>query len=216
MATVALVALWDAQLRGNPWVAVFGLGPVGNIAAQAFDVRGCRVIGIDPLGARRVLAQQCGIPHVIGGSPEEVQAAIADITAGQLAGISIDAVGHAGVIRQAIGATAPFGQVVLLGTPRVPMQGNITEMWTDVHMRMITVRGALEWSLPAYSAPGGQDSQQSKQEMIFDWIRRGKLLIEPLISHRLQPTQIKAAYEGLLNEPESFFGVLLDWRGGNP
>ena len=48
--------------------------------------------------------------------------------------------------------------------------------------------------------------------MIFDWIDLGELKIDPLISHRLKPEQIKAAYDGLLNEPNTYTGVVLEWR----
>jgi threonine dehydrogenase-like Zn-dependent dehydrogenase len=63
-----------------------------------------------------------------------------------------------------------------------------------------------------YSEAKNQESQFSKQQMIFDWIHRGELKVDPLISHRLKPEQIKEAYEGLLNEPGIYTGVLLDWR----
>ena len=39
----------------------------------------------------------------------------------------------------------------------------------------------------------------------------GRLVIEPLISHRLPPEKIREAYEGLLAAPESFTGVVLEW-----
>jgi UDP-N-acetyl-D-mannosaminuronate dehydrogenase len=35
----------DAEL--GDWVAVYGLGLVGNLCAQLFALAGCRVIGID-------------------------------------------------------------------------------------------------------------------------------------------------------------------------
>ena len=49
--------------------------------------------------------------------------------------------------------------------------------------------------------------------MIFDWVQNGQMQIEPLITHRLQPSAIKQAYEGLLRESETYVGVALDWRG---
>ena len=58
-------------------------------------------------------------------------------------------------------------------------------------------------------------SLYEKQQMIFDWISDGRLLVEPLISHRLPPSNIKDAYEGLLNAPGEFTGVVLDWRKGS-
>jgi 2-desacetyl-2-hydroxyethyl bacteriochlorophyllide A dehydrogenase len=212
MAGVATTAIIVSEIRGNPWVAVFGLGLVGNLAAQAFGLRGCRVIGVDPVAERRQLAERCGIPYTVGGTPAEAQAAIAEITGGKLANISVDAVGDSRVVMQALKATASFGQLVILGSPRVAVQGDLTELLSDVHLRWVTIRGALEWCVPMYPEIGNPISQYSKQEMIFDWLRRGALQLEPLISHRLPPSEIKTAYEGLLRQPNVYTGVLLDWR----
>ncbi len=212
MAGVATTALLVSQIPTNPWVVVFGLGMVGNLAAQAFCLKGCRVIGVDPLETRRQVAQQCGIAQTIGGKPETVQKRIMEITGGQLADIVVEAVGHSRVATQALTATANFGQLVLLGSPRVPVQGNLTDFLSVVHLRQITVRGALEWGLPIYPVIGDRPSQFSKQQMVFDWIQSGKLNLKPLISHRLKPEQIKEAYEGLLKMPDKYIGVALDWE----
>ncbi len=211
MAGVAATVLFVAEIRENPWVAVFGLGMVGNLAAQFFQARGCRVIGVDPVTHRRELAGRCGIEITVGGQPEEVQAQILELTGGEGADITVDAVGHSSVVMQALQATARFGQVILLGTPRVSVPGDLTGLLSEVHLRMITVRGALEWQLPMYPDIGKRPSQYSKQQMIFDWLQRGKLQLEPLISHRLPPTQIQEAYEGVLPQPETYTGVALVW-----
>lgn len=212
MAGVSFTALVLCEIKGAPWVVIFGLGAVGNLAAQGFAARGCRVIGVDPVAFRRDLAAKCGIATTVGGSPDEVRAKVKELTGGALAGIGVDAVGHTAVVREALACTAPFGQVVLLGSPRVPVEGNITPMLSDIHVRFITLRGALEWCLPMYPA-FAQDriSQFEKQRMIFDWMGRGALRLEPLISHRLPPERIKDAYEGLETSPETYTGVALDW-----
>jgi len=222
MAGVGTTAVIVGEIKNNPWVVIFGLGMVGNMAAQAFrcrskgcsDMRGCRVIGVDPVETRRKLAEQCGISCTIGGTPETVQKSIEEITEGKMANITVDAVGHSGVVLQALKSTADYGQLILLGSPRVPVHANLTELLSDVHLRWITIRGALEWCLPMYSGAENEVSQFSKQQMIFDWIGSGELKIEPLISHRLKPEQIREAYDGLLNEPETYTGVILDWSGG--
>ncbi len=211
MAGVALTSVIVSEIEKNGWVVIFGLGMVGNIAAQAFQILGCRVIGIDPTKERRELAQRCGIPHTVGGNPEEVFQEVMRITGGKRADISIDAVGNSSVVMQALQTTANHGQLILLGTPRAPVNSNITEFLGEVHARFITIRGALEWGLPHYSDYPGRDSHYSKQQMIFDWIQRGKLKLEPLISHVLQPSKINEAYEGLLYRPDIFTGVVLDW-----
>ena len=156
---MALTSIIVSEIHEAPWVAIYGLGMVGNLAAQAFALRGCRVIGIDPVASRRKLAERCGVPFTIGGSVEETHAAVMELTCGQGAGITVDAVGHSAVVMQALRATARFGQLVLLGSPRVPVEGDLTALLSDVHLRMITMRGALEWGLPLYPDVGNRTSQ---------------------------------------------------------
>lgn len=212
MAGVAMTSVVVSEIRESPWVAVFGLGMVGNLAAQMFTIRGCRVIGVDPVASRRELAERCGIAHTVGGDADAAHAAIMALTDGNGADITVDAVGHSAVVMQASKATARFGQIVILGSPRVPVEGNLTELLSDVHLRMITMRGALEWCVPIYPDVGNRTSQWSKQETIFAWLRRGQLQLDPLISHRLPPAEIKQAYEGLLRQPELYTGVALLWK----
>ena len=108
IAGVALTSIIVSEIHEAPWVAIYGLGMVGNLAAQAFALRGCRVIGIDPVASRRKLAERCGVPFTIGGSVEETHAAVMELTCGQGAGITVDAVGHSAVVMQALRATARF------------------------------------------------------------------------------------------------------------
>ena len=211
MAGVAMTAIVVGEIGTNPWVVVFGLGLVGNLASQMFQIHGCRVIGVDPVAARRKLAQRCGIEHTVGGSADEAQARIQEITGGELGNITVDAVGHSGVVMQALRATASHGQLIILGSPRVSVHGDLTDLLSETHLRWITIRGALEWCVPMYPDTGNRTSQWSKQQTIFDWMARGQLHVEPLISHRLKPEQIKQAYDGLLNEPNVYTGVVLDW-----
>ena len=212
MAGVAMTAVIVGEIGTNPWVVVFGLGLVGNLASQIFQIHGCRVIGVDPVAARRQLAERCGIERTVGGSPDAAQAEIQEITSGGLGNITVDAVGHSGVVMQALRATANHGQLIILGSPRVSVPGDLTELLSETHLRWITIRGALEWCVPMYPDIGNRTSQFGKQQTIFDWMARGQLHVEPLISHRLKPDQIKQAYDGLLNEPEVYTGVVLDWK----
>jgi S-(hydroxymethyl)glutathione dehydrogenase/alcohol dehydrogenase len=54
-------------------VAVFGLGPIGIAAVQGARIQGARtIIGIDPIGYRRELAQKLGATHVIDSNAVRV------------------------------------------------------------------------------------------------------------------------------------------------
>ncbi len=212
MAGVAMTAIVVAEIQANPWVVIFGLGLVGNLAAQMFRIHGCRVIGVDPVAERRALAERCGIAHTFGGNTAAAQAQIEELTQGELGAITVDAVGHSAVVMQALRATANHGQLIILGSPRVSVQGDLTELLSETHLRWITIRGALEWCVPMYPDIGNRTSQFSKQQCIFDWMARGQLEVGALISHYLKPEQIKRAYDGLLNEPNVYTGVVLDWK----
>jgi 2-desacetyl-2-hydroxyethyl bacteriochlorophyllide A dehydrogenase len=214
----ASMAMADRS-KYQPVVLVFGLGMVGNLAAQAFRTLGAKVVGIDPLAARRELAGRCGLIRTFaGGETAGIKAELKRLTGVEQADICIDASGIMPVVLQALALTADVGQLILLGSPRSPLEGNITSAFSEIHCRNIAVRGALEWCLPAYpvqSIWGGRTppllSLWEKQGIIFDWISDGRLVIEPMISHRLPPTKIRDAYEGLLTAPETFTGVVLDW-----
>lgn len=214
MADVAITSLHLGEPGHNRWVAVFGLGLVGNLAAQLFQIHGCRVIGIDPAAHRRELALSCGIPYALGGEGDTaaIQAAIATLTDGKLAATAIDAVGDSRVCMQALKATAAHGEMIILGTPRAPVQGDLTAAFADCHLRNITIRGALEWRLPEYSTLPYQHSHASKHEAIFGWMADGRLKIAPLVSHRLPAAQIQDAYEGLQEQKDVYTGVVLNWK----
>lgn len=211
MAEVAITALQVADLQLNDWVAVFGLGSVGNLCAQFFHLSGARVIGVDPFEPRRILARKVGLEHTVGGSEAEVAQAIRDLTGGEGARITVDAVGDSRVIRQAAASTATFGEVIVLGSPRASIPGDLTEITRPVHWRWVTYKGALEWRIPLLPAKGVRHSTLGNVRTIHDLILRGRLKVADLISHRMDPEDIRTAYEGLLNQKDTYWGIVLDW-----
>jgi len=214
MAEVAITALQVSDVSLNDWVAVFGLGSVGNLCAQFFQLSGGRVIGVDPFEPRRNLAQKVGIEHVVGGSEGEVASAIAELTGDEGAHTTVDAVGDSRVIRQCANSTASFGEVIVLGSPRASIEGDLTDLTRPVHWKWITFKGALEWRIPLMPGRGIRHSTRGNLENIFDLIQRGRLKVGELISHRMDPENIKEAYDGLLNKKDEYWGVVLDWTNG--
>lgn len=211
MAGVAYTAPFVASKTIDDWTAVFGLGAVGNPAAQIFRILGCRVIGIDPSEKRRAVARQCGIDNVVSGSPDDIRDAIRRITDGQMARIAVDAVGDSRVAMQCLNSVAKFGEVLILGTPRVQVDGCLTDVFRPIQQMCITVRGAHEAIMDPYPGTSPAATLYSKQAVIFDWISRGALKVDPMISHVLKPDQLGEAYEGLLRDQENYTGVLIDW-----
>ena len=95
----------DVPTEGS--VAVFGLGPIGTMAARIAKARGARlVIGIDIVPERRTLAEQFGITTVDAASVPDVPDALRELTGGRGPDSVIDAVGleaHGSPIARLIG-----------------------------------------------------------------------------------------------------------------
>ncbi len=78
-------------------VAVFGLGPIGQMAARIAQHNGARVIGIDLVAERLEMARARGMEVIdvsgIAGNTTEVADQIRDLTDGRGTDTAIDAVG---------------------------------------------------------------------------------------------------------------------------
>ncbi len=216
MLRMALIAMTAPQVSGvqpGDTVAIFGLGAVGNLAAQLYQLMGARVMAFDPLPQRCELARRCGITQAMSLPIAEQVQAVRDWTGGKGATITVDAVGQTGIIEQCVKATATFGQVILLGSPRKAATVNITPTFSDIHLRWLSVRGALEWRLPGYESSGRTPSIEANLNQLMRYMQKGELQIQPLISHIIAPDAIPSAYAGLLRQPDTYWGVVIDWRG---
>ena len=116
------------------------------------------MIGLDTSPGRCKAARDAGVEQVIDVSPDKQVQAVLDLTRQDGVSITVDSVGHSAVIQNAIAATAQYGQVVLLGFPRAPVEGNLTDAFNRIHMQSLTVRGALEWRLPRHRTRSARHS----------------------------------------------------------
>ncbi len=216
MALIACAAPLAAQGEASDTVCVLGLGVVGNLAAQLFQHAGMRVIALDIVPQRCDLARQVGIETALAVDPGDQVEAIRNLTDGKGVAIAVDAVGDSRVVANCIQVCAPFGQVILLGSPRVAVQGNLTDSFRAIHNNWLTLKGALEWRLPPYPVVGMKHSIQSVVVSLADRVRTGHLLVDPLITHRIRPDQLAESYEGLLTSKGDYMGVVVDWRADKP
>ena len=213
MAQVAMAALDASKPQYMRWVIVFGMGMVGNLAAQLFRLTGAQVIAVEPSKTRRHMARDCGIPYAIKGSEEEILAQVNEITDGKLAQVTVDAVGHSSVMMQALDLTAKGGEVIALGSPREDVEGNLTDVFAAAFHQWITIKGCLEWNMVTDSPLVQDYTQRKKLDGLYAWLADGRLQVKPMITHVLPPTEIKTAYEGLLHKKEEYVGVVLNWKG---
>lgn len=215
IAAVSITSLRVSQPELGDTVAVFGLGLVGNLAAQLFRRSGCRVIGIDPEPKRRAEAEKCGIQNVL--APDgNLEDAVRMQTGGRMCEVVVEATGVPAVAARAAGLAGANGQLVLLGSPRGDFQTNLTEFLNRSHLwdqGCVTIKGAHEWRFPLHENPGaGRHSIERNLRGLLEMISAGELVLKPLTSHVVPPSECQAVYAGLQNHRDEFLGVVFDFR----
>ena len=218
MAGVAITALRVSTASAGDSVAIIGLGLVGNLAAQLFQIAGCRVIGFDLSPRRLELARACGVTNVHDASqvdPVEVTRSWVgspDDRGG--ARIVVEAIGHSSLAPQAVEMAGRHGEVVLLGSPRAPYTGDMTPMLGRIHLLAIKLIGALEWTFPIpEESERARHTIGANYRQILDWILEERLIVDPLRTHVLPPERCQEAYSGLTHRKDDYLGVVFDWTG---
>ncbi|MBC8015406.1 MAG: zinc-binding alcohol dehydrogenase [Sporomusaceae bacterium] len=212
MAQIAMTGPNITNIKLGDTVIVFGLGMVGILAGLMYQLKGAKVIGVDPVEHRCELAKKLGIETVVGVAPDKQVEELLKITDNEGADVTVDAAGHAAVCVNCIKTTKNFGQVILLGTPRVEMQGNINESFYLAHTNCLTIRGAHMWQFPVDNQRGVSMSVNWSFKAVFDLISTGKLNVMPLISHVIKPEQAADAYHGLQFKQNEYTCAVIDWR----
>jgi len=213
MAGVAMTAPLFAPPVFDTLVVVTGLGVVGNCAAQIYRAMGCRVIGVDPVAHRREIAAACGIDAVLDPETDDIAGEIEKRNDGHPADICVESTGMSSVILETHRYVGRKGRIVLLGTPREPFTGEVTGFFQNVQRKNIAVFGAFEHCLPVHGHDREDASMSGKFTKVFGLIGQQRIHLEPLISHTIRPGDIGMAYEGLLNRPDEWTGVAIDWTG---
>ncbi len=199
MIQIAMSSLRQAPVYFGENVLVVGMGLVGNLCAQLCAQAGAdRVAGADLAAPRLAQAEACGVDLVFDLSAKPLAEWLPALgTKG--ANLVVEAVGLAPSIDAAIKAAADHGRVVLLGSPRVQME---FDPYFDIHRKGVRLIG---------SHAGTIDADTRAQDVPFLWslLARGRITLEPLITHVVPHTEGQRAYEGLRDRKDEFLGVLL-------
>jgi len=175
MGQVAITAPQISSYQEGDTVAVYGLGTVGNLAAQLYQLGGAKVICLDPVKGRCETAKACGLKTVLHVKPDEQVSAVLDLTDGKGAAVAVDAAGNSRVIRNCLNSVTKYGEVILLGSPRTAYEANVTDDFNLIHMRSLVVKGAFEWRLPPYPDGKSQHSIEGNLSELLGLIKADKL-----------------------------------------
>ena len=115
IGAIALNAVLDADVHVGEYVAVFGQGVPGLIAAQLARLNGGTVIAVDGIPKRLELAKSLGAAHVIDFTKQNPAEEIKGLTENRGADVSIEISGSYRALHEAIRSTAYNSKVVSSG-----------------------------------------------------------------------------------------------------
>ncbi len=168
--------------RGDS-VAVFGCGGVGDAALEGARLAGAKtIIAVDIDDTKLEWARNFGATHTINSSTEDPVEKIRELTGGNGADVTIEAIGLPKAYEQAFYARDLAGTVVLVGVPNPEMK--IELPFIDLFGR----GGALKSSwygdcLPSRDFP-----------MLIDLYLQGRLNLEGFVSETIDIDEVEEAF----------------------
>ena len=182
-------AVNTANVAPGDTVAIYGIGGIGINAVQGARYAGAKnVIAIDPLENKREKAMELGATHAFA-TAEEAQAAIADMTRGQMADSAILTVDlmTAEVVSAGFDAIGQGGTVVVTGLnkleiPTVTLSGSVLTLFRK------TVKGSLF----------GDCNPTTDIPKILGLYQAGDLKLDEIITQTYTLDQVNEGYDDLL------------------
>jgi 2-desacetyl-2-hydroxyethyl bacteriochlorophyllide A dehydrogenase len=214
MANIAITALRVSKIEIGDYVAVTGLGPIGNIAAQLAQLQGARVLGLDISERRLEIARESGLLNVVNSSDKNLDELINDFTRKKGFSTYIDASGLSPVIEKFLKYISLYGEGILLGSPRAAYESNLTDTLRHIHLwthGSIDLKGALEFRFPTHEIEFEKHSSERNARIIMDLLLSGKLKVKPFYTHKVSPDQAAEIYRGLREKKDEYIGVVFDW-----
>jgi 2-desacetyl-2-hydroxyethyl bacteriochlorophyllide A dehydrogenase len=212
MAAVSITAPLLSNRTLGATVLIYGLGSVGVLASQLYQIGGAQVVGVDPNPVRRELAGRMGVAHTSGPDAADVRGALERAGLGAKVDIVVDAVGHPDIDITSVSFVKKHGEYILLGSPKRSGTADPLEFFQYAHLNFINVKGALESVLPDKAADH-ELSREKTMAYVASLIHEGRLNVAPLVSHTLPYAAAKQGYDGLVDNQEEYTGVILDWTG---
>ncbi len=201
LGSISLQGVRKAQLQLGERVAVVGLGPIGQLAADLAWLNGAgQVVGIDPQAWRGELA-------LAGHTTRHV--ARAEDLPPESFDVVIEATGLPEVIPAALELARSRGRAVLLGSPR----GTTAhfDFYRLVHRKGLTLVGAHDATRSVHDNLGPWRTGAFDGDTIINLMADGRLNVERLISDETPGLDAPTAYQRLLAGNEPLMTILLRW-----
>jgi 2-desacetyl-2-hydroxyethyl bacteriochlorophyllide A dehydrogenase len=183
LADIASTGISGAEAGGvriGDSVAVFAQGPIGLCASVGARLMGAAmVIGIDGDDRRLAMAGKMGVDVVLDYRTVDVVGEIKRLTNGGV-DVAIEALGTQQTFENALRVLRPGGTLSSLGVYSGKLQ-----MPYDAF-----AAGLGDYRIVTTLCPGGKE----RMRRLIEMVRRGKLDLRPLLTHRFKLDEIKEAY----------------------
>ncbi len=207
IGAIALNGVHDGQVRIGDTVAIFGLGVLGQIVAQAARQSGARVIGVDLHEPRLKKAAEMGAHVTLNATTERAAEAIKDLTGGRGADVCFEVTGSTQALHQAIRAAAYSARVVAMGF----FQGEASGLFLGEefhHNRVNVVGSQIAGVNPELSY---RWNKLRLWQTVIQLQVDGLLCLKPLISHQSPFHDAAQLFEHLDQHPEDVMQAVLDF-----
>ena len=197
IGAIALNAVLDADVHVGEYVAVFGQGVPGLIAAQLARLNGGTVIAIDGIPKRLELARELGAPHVVDFNEKSPAEEIKRLSEGRGADVSVEISGSYPALHEAIRSTAYNSKVVSAGF----FQGEGTGLSLGEefhHNRIRVVCSQISGLNPALDH---RWSVERLERTVMSLAAEGRISLEPLVTHVFDADDAHEAFSLLDQRP---------------
>ena len=183
-------------------VVVIGLGLIGLLTVQMLRANGCRVLGIDLDPVKCALAESFGAAVCDPSKGQDAVAAAAEFSIGKgVDGVIITASAKSDqIMRDAATICRKRGRIVLVGVVGLKLQRDDfykKELSFQVSCSYGPGRYDPLYEVKNYDYPEAfvRWTEQRNFEAVLQLMAEGKLLTEPLVSHRFSFKDALEAYE---------------------
>jgi 2-desacetyl-2-hydroxyethyl bacteriochlorophyllide A dehydrogenase len=209
---IAMTAIRIAEFSLGDRVLVLGLGLVGNLAAQLFQLSGADVLGVDISPFRIQRARACGVRNAVNSKEVDLEQTVREWSGGLGADVTVESVGSSELILESVDLTRRLGEVIMLGTPRRKMQLNPSPHLWQAHMKGVRLKGALRCLFyPLHPRSYSRYSVEEDLRQILQLMEEGRLTVEPLHTDTFKPEECQEAYRHIQKAGDRSLGVLFEW-----
>jgi 2-desacetyl-2-hydroxyethyl bacteriochlorophyllide A dehydrogenase len=193
-------------------VAVLGLGVIGQFALRCLIAAGAHpVVGIDSVAMRRQAALAAGADCALDPGAGDLRGQLDVFLGNRGAEVVADATGVPDAVPVAMSLACDAGQVIVVGSPRG--RAKDVNFYDDLHRRSLEVAGAHGNMLfePSHARLAGAWGIDKAQNWLLAELASGRVGLAALVTHRIEPSELGDAYEGLLDRKNDYLGVVVRW-----